>query len=247
MDYLKKVSTFIIVMFLFSVFIGYCGAETINTQQQTETTSIPSTEIITTQPETTTTTTPSAITPVNEIAQPVGNASTPEQLIATIPVPQAPTIAIDENVKKGFFAVINLDTNHITIFKDLQKTSSYLVASGKIENGKSLTPSGKFKILNKVKNPGWGGGGYAKPIKGGDPKNPLGHYWIGLSAGKRPGGSIGIHGNVNYASIGTSASHGCIRMHNKEVPILFNLLPIGTPVWAGTTKELTEWGVVGFE
>lgn len=168
-----------------------------------------------------------------------------EPLLPIKPEVIIPTI--DEKVKKGYLIIVNVETNRMTIYKDLKKVFIYKVATGKIINGKSLTPLGKFTILNKVVKPGWGGGGYAEPIRGGDPKNPLGNYWAGTSAGKNPGGSIGVHGNVDEDSIGTNASHGCIRMSNKEIPIFFKLAQIAMPVWIGDSKHLTSWGVVDFE
>jgi lipoprotein-anchoring transpeptidase ErfK/SrfK len=92
-----------------------------------------------------------------------------------------------------------------------------------------------------AKNPTWGGGGYASPVKGGSPSNPLGYRWMGLSI---KGGSIyGIHGNSSPYSIGTNASHGCIRMINSDVEELFDMIPINTAVWIGTEEKLNEWGI----
>jgi lipoprotein-anchoring transpeptidase ErfK/SrfK len=146
----------------------------------------------------------------------------------------------------SYFITINLSTNKLTLFNGSEVAAVYSVATGKLVNGVSLTPTGKFTILTKVREPAWGGGGYTDPIAGGDPNNPLGHYWMGLSAGSNPGSEYGIHGNIDENSIGTYASHGCIRMHNYEVPILFNTVPKGTKVWIGSSSQLTNWGVMGF-
>ena len=56
--------------------------------------------------------------------------------------------------------------------------------------------------------------------------NPLGTRWIGTSA---PG--IGMHGTPMSSSIGTRASHGCIRMYISDVEKLYPLVDIGTPVY----------------
>lgn len=227
-------------MFLFSVFVGYCMADTINSQQP----SIGQSEqqqVSTTEPSTTNTTTPSS-----SIQQPEMQAVSELQKVEPV-IPEILMPLIDAAVRNGYLITINVETNRMTIFKDLKKITSFPVATGKIVNGKSLTPVGKFVILNKIREPGWGGGGHAKAIKGGDPRNPLGHFWTGISAGKRPGYSIGIHGNINEASIGTNASMGCIRMHNYEVPTFFDIAQKGIPCWVNTTKGLSGWGVVGFE
>lgn len=59
----------------------------------------------------------------------------------------------------------------------------------------------------------------------GDPRNPLAGRWLGLWDG------VGIHGTFDDDSIGTAASHGCIRMHEEDVIELFDLVPKGTPVF----------------
>ena len=64
----------------------------------------------------------------------------------------------------------------------------------------------------------------AKPIPPGA-TNPLGTRWIGTSA---PG--VGIHGTPDDASIGSYASHGCIRMHIPDAEDLYARVVIGMPV-----------------
>lgn len=68
---------------------------------------------------------------------------------------------------------------------------------------------------------------------GGDPRNPLGPRWLDLSIGG--GGTYGIHGNSNPASIGTYASSGCIRMYDKDIIWLYDRVPLGTPVTINKT------------
>ena len=91
------------------------------------------------------------------------------------------------------------------------------------------TPIGSFKIVVMEKNPWWypPDSAWAKgesPIPPG-PGNPLGTRWMGLSA---PG--VGIHGTPDPASLGYSASHGCIRMFIPSAEWLFNHVTVGTPV-----------------
>jgi lipoprotein-anchoring transpeptidase ErfK/SrfK len=92
------------------------------------------------------------------------------------------------------------------------------------------TPLGSFTIVSKQRNPWWyppnePWAAGASPIPPG-PGNPLGTRWMGLS---RPG--VGIHGTPNAGSVGTSASHGCIRMLIPSAEWLFERVRIGTPVW----------------
>jgi lipoprotein-anchoring transpeptidase ErfK/SrfK len=147
-----------------------------------------------------------------------------------------------DKVKKpanaGQWLTINKSKRILTLYEGSQVLKKYPVAIG---NPPSLTPEGKYKIIVKAVDPTWGGGGYAKPVKGGSPDNPLGKRWMGLSL--KGGYSYGIHGNNRPYSIGTNASHGCIRMINYCVEELYEWVDKNTEVWIGTDKKLVEWGV----
>ncbi len=92
------------------------------------------------------------------------------------------------------------------------------------------TPSGLFSIVSQQRNPTWtppnsawaAGLGPVAPGAG----NPLGTRWMGLSAS-----GIGIHGTPSPESIGSRASHGCIRMRIPDAETLFDLVSVGTPVY----------------
>jgi lipoprotein-anchoring transpeptidase ErfK/SrfK len=101
---------------------------------------------------------------------------------------------------------VNTAAKRLTLFRDGKVFKTYPVAIGKM-----LTPSpkGTFRIINEQVNPG----------------GPYGARWMGLS--KK---GYGIHGTNNPASIGKSVSHGCIRMHNKDVIEVSNLVSVGTIV-----------------
>jgi lipoprotein-anchoring transpeptidase ErfK/SrfK len=91
------------------------------------------------------------------------------------------------------------------------------------------TPRGLFRIIEKQRNPWWfpPDSPWAKglkPIPPG-PGNPLGTRWMGLNVS-----GVGIHGTPDAASIGYSASHGCIRMRIPDAEWLFNHVRVGTPV-----------------
>ena len=88
---------------------------------------------------------------------------------------------------------------------------------------KMETPGGEFEIVNKVKNPVW----YKldKQYSPDSPENLLGTRWMGMSQK-----GYGIHGTRNPESIGKAASHGCIRMYNRDVEELFKWVPVGTKV-----------------
>ena len=90
--------------------------------------------------------------------------------------------------------------------------------------GKPSTPSpvGEFTVINMVANPVYKAHG--QDVAAGQ-NNPVGTRWIGLS--KK---GYGIHGTNAPRSIGRDASHGCIRMRNKDVEALYALVAVGVPV-----------------
>jgi hypothetical protein len=98
------------------------------------------------------------------------------------------------------------------------------------------TPPGKYKIVYKEMNPTWmpPDSAWAKEAKSipPGPGNPLGTRWIGLDSG-----SVGIHGTNADWSIGTAASHGCVRMHIPEVEELYELVEAGYPVYIYSGNE----------
>jgi len=86
----------------------------------------------------------------------------------------------------------------------------------------SPTPSGTYKIAQRVANPTWYG---PDKVVGPGKDNPVGTRWLGLT---RKG--YGIHGTNNPRSIGKRASHGCVRMRNSDVEDLFARVAVGDVV-----------------
>jgi lipoprotein-anchoring transpeptidase ErfK/SrfK len=87
---------------------------------------------------------------------------------------------------------------------------------------KSPSPTGVYQIVNSIADPTWYTKGKIVPP---GKCNPLGTRWLGLS---RKG--YGIHGTNRPDSIGHNASHGCIRMRNREVEDLFKMVAVGDQV-----------------
>ena len=87
---------------------------------------------------------------------------------------------------------------------------------------KSPSPTGVYQIVNSIADPTWYTKGKIVPP---GKCNPLGTRWLGLS---RKG--YGIHGTNRPDSIGRNASHGCIRMRNREVEELFKMVAVGEKV-----------------
>ena len=93
------------------------------------------------------------------------------------------------------------------------------------------TPKGIWKVVDKVWHPSWynPGSAWARNMPsmiGPGASNPLGLAALYLNA---PG--IRIHGTKNIASLGTAASHGCIRLANSNIVKLYPIVPIGTKVY----------------
>ena len=146
-----------------------------------------------------------------------------------------PTVRVKPKVGIGDLAraygtVITIDRNNfkLRLFKRLKFSRSYGIAVGMAGLD---TPSGRYSIRNKQVNPAWhvpnsswAGSLAGSVIPGGAPNNPLKARWMGVAA------SVGIHGTAEEWSIGTRASHGCIRMRVRDVTDLYRRVPVGTPV-----------------
>lgn len=96
----------------------------------------------------------------------------------------------------------------------------------------SPSPVGVYKIVNSIPAPTWY---YRGKVIGPGKANPLGTRWLGLSIK-----GYGIHGTNVPSSIGHNASHGCVRMRNKDVEELFGMVTVGDQVelYADRTPEL---------
>jgi len=125
----------------------------------------------------------------------------------------------NENSAAARRIVISIPDHKLTLMEGDKVIRVYAVATGKLS---TPSPEGEFRVVNRVAHPTWfSPRGVVKP----GPANPLGTRWMGLSAA-----GYGIHGTNAPDSIGKYASHGCIRMRNRDVEELFELVPVGTPV-----------------
>lgn len=138
-----------------------------------------------------------------------------------------------DQARKSVATVITIDQSafKLRLFKNLKVVRTYRVAVG--QRGYP-TPNGRFSIQSKQINPvwsvpnsPWAGELAGSTVGGGSAANPLKARWMGVA------GSIGIHGTSLGHSIGTRASHGCIRMHVPDVKALYKRVSVGTPVLIG--------------
>jgi lipoprotein-anchoring transpeptidase ErfK/SrfK len=132
----------------------------------------------------------------------------------------------------GPVVVIRRGSKRLVLYRGTKVGAMSAVASFGIATGMAAypTPTGNFRIVTRQRNPWW----YppaadwargAQPVPPG-PGNPLGTRWMGLNVG-----AVGIHGTPDAASIGYSASHGCIRMRISDAEWLFERVRVGTPVF----------------
>jgi lipoprotein-anchoring transpeptidase ErfK/SrfK len=127
----------------------------------------------------------------------------------------------------GAVIVVNRAVNRLYLYNGMKPWRIFHVATGQAIYP---TPKGTWHIVVKQANPWWYPPTYdswakgLKPVPPG-PNNPLGTRWMGLNA---PG--VGIHGTDEPASIGYSASHGCIRMQVPDAEWLFDHVDVGTTV-----------------
>ena len=134
------------------------------------------------------------------------------------------------DLARVYRTVITIDRAHfkLRLFKRLRFSKSYGVAVGQPAYP---TPTGRFSITNKQVNPAWtapnspwAGELAGTTTPGGAASNPLRARWMGIAGG------VGIHGTSQEYSIGSRASHGCIRMRVADVIDLYPRVPVGTPV-----------------
>ena len=141
--------------------------------------------------------------------------------------PQVTTADLAE--KYPVVVTVDRGAYRLRLFKKLKLVESYGIAVGQVG---LETPAGLYDIQNKavdpawnVPNSAWAGDLAGTVVPGGTPQNPLKARWLGIYDG------AGIHGTDATYSIGTNASHGCIRMLIPDVIELYDQVPLGAPVY----------------
>ena len=143
-----------------------------------------------------------------------------------------PKVTADK-LRRSVSTVLTIDQKNfkLRLFKSGKIVKTYKVAVG--QPGYP-TPRGRFSVTSKQVNPvwsvpnsPWAGELAGTTVTGGSAANPLKARWMGLAGG------VGIHGTGEDGSIGSRASHGCIRMHVSDVVALYKRVPMGTPVLIG--------------
>jgi lipoprotein-anchoring transpeptidase ErfK/SrfK len=150
----------------------------------------------------------------------------------TIPVkPVRPTLGLYGLSRRySTYILVSRETFTLRLFKHLKLVKTYRIAVGRIG---LETPAGEYTINDKQINPSWHvplsswAGDLAGRIIPPGPDDPIKARWLGFFDG------AGIHGTDEISSIGTAASHGCIRMTIPDVEDLYPRVPLHTPIYVG--------------
>ncbi len=158
------------------------------------------------------------------------NANAPHKIKAEVHsiAPQVTT----KEVAAEYPSYLTLDRSTFTLrlWKNLKLAKTYTVAVG-MEGLE--TPEGLYAIQEKEENPvwhvpmsDWAGSLAGQTIPPG-PSNPIKARWMGIYEG------AGIHGTEETYSLGSAASHGCVRMAIPDVEELYDQVEVGTPIFIG--------------
>ncbi|MBW4490186.1 MAG: L,D-transpeptidase [Trichocoleus desertorum ATA4-8-CV12] len=120
--------------------------------------------------------------------------------------------------------VLKLKQRRLYVYQGKQLKANYPVAVGR--SGWE-TPTGQFRVMGMVQNPGWTNP-FTRKVMPPGADNPLGDRWIAFWTDGR--NSIGFHGTPDRDSVGQAASHGCVRMLNEDIRELYEIAVLGTPV-----------------
>ena len=126
------------------------------------------------------------------------------------------------------FITVSRGERRLRLFERLRLVKTYLIAVGQAG---LETPAGVYTINDKQIDPSWHvprspwAGSLAGMVIPPGPADPLKARWMGFYNG------AGIHGTDAVYSLGTAASHGCIRMSIPDVVELYELVPLHTPIY----------------
>jgi len=148
--------------------------------------------------------------------------------VVTLPVTYQRPKVVESDFKKAI--IVSIPERKIRLYDGVKLVKTYRCAPGRPA---FPTPTGDFEVVTKLANSPWynPGSDWAKGMPDSipaGPYNPMGVRKIGINAS-----GIFMHGipPSEFSSIGTAASHGCMRMMPKDVMDLYNRVTIGTPVY----------------
>lgn len=164
-------------------------------------------------------TTAPAAAPAATPAQPQQAATTTTTTATTQTTTETP--ASDEAAIDSRKISINLAARSLAVYEGQKRIRLYPIGPGKAS---TPTPVGYFKVESKDLNPTWTDPTDPEYSIPSGESNPLGYRWMEVQ------GNYGIHGTNKPESIGHYVSNGCIRMNEKDVEDVFDLVKVGTPI-----------------
>jgi lipoprotein-anchoring transpeptidase ErfK/SrfK len=158
------------------------------------------------------------------------NANAPQAIVAVVHATK-PEVTKSE-VAAEYPSYLTLDRSSFTLrlWEHLKLAKTYTVAVG-MEGLE--TPEGLYAIQEKEENPTWHvpdsdwAGSLAGTTVPPGPSNPIKARWMAIYEG------AGIHGTEETYSLGSAASHGCVRMAIPDVEELYDRVEVGTPIFIG--------------
>ncbi|HVS18259.1 MAG TPA: L,D-transpeptidase family protein [Planctomycetota bacterium] len=156
-------------------------------------------------------------------------AERPELLLCTGLIARANGLANEDSIRPG--DELRVPTDRASALVDLSSRWAFyllgneVVAAWEVGVGKQegSTRVGTYTIGDKQREPMWFQAG-REPVPFGDPENPLGTRWLAWNENGK-GTSLGFHGTTDPDGVGGRVSQGCVRMHNADVEVLYEVLP----------------------
>jgi hypothetical protein len=165
-----------------------------------------------------------------ELKAAVLNANAPHAIAAKVHATKPEVTKGEVAARYPTYLTLDRATFTLRFWKNLKLAKTYTVAVG-MEGLE--TPEGLYEIQEKEENPvwhvplsDWAGSLAGQTIPPG-PSNPIKARWMGIYEG------AGIHGTEETYSLGSAASHGCVRMAIPDVEELYDLVEVGTPIYIG--------------
>jgi lipoprotein-anchoring transpeptidase ErfK/SrfK len=165
-----------------------------------------------------------------ELERAVLNADVPHAVVASVHSTQPEVTTKEVASKYPSYLTLDRGTFTLRLWKDLKLAKTYTVAVG--QEGLE-TPEGLYEIQEKEENPSWHvpnsawAGELAGQVIPPGPADPIKARWMGIFEG------AGIHGTEEIESLGSAASHGCVRMSIPDVEELYDQVEVGTPIYIG--------------
>jgi lipoprotein-anchoring transpeptidase ErfK/SrfK len=140
-------------------------------------------------------------------------------LLGTALASAAQEVKVADSYRRNRLVLVSIPDRKLAVLEGEDVIATFPIAVGAAV---SSSPTGEFQIVNRVSNPAYYRPGTIIP-SGKD--NPLGTRWVGLNHK-----GYGIHGTNAPRSVGRAASHGCIRLRNRDMEKLFTMLRVGDVV-----------------